>query len=321
MRRGPLLVCLCACVFIAAWSLVVGEDYEYDMSYGYEDSSYEDLDDYNYYGDDDTEYYEEYGTYADGYDEYYDYYDDDADSDVVNECSVGADKKVKLANGTATCDLKLEGVDKQAAKLAGGIDGTYKLAGCQNGRGMYKREKSPKGEDRVLFYSNKYGDWDVVNGSTASSDDVLLYGGTFEHAVLPLFVKKWHIGNDLLSAPVKDTREDYTPVNGTFKCADGKVYKPPVVNKALQKVGPVITDDEMQDRLKYIYEKYGRRPDPNPTLNFTFVLLLVMVGLTIVLAIPYFLVAKKGAKGYQPVATSFTQVIQQSQKKSSGHIN
>jgi iron-regulated transporter 1 len=291
------------------------------LSYSYEDSSYEDLDEYNYYGDDDTEYYEEYGTYAEGYDEYYDYYDEDVDNDVVNDCTVGADKKIKLANGTAACDLKLEGVDKQATKLKGGIDGIYKLDGCHHGRAVYKREKSPKGEDRVLFYSNKFGDWDVVNASTTNSDDVLLYGGEFVHAVSPLFVKEWHIGNDLISAPLTSSLEDYTPINGTFKCADGKVFKPPVVNKALQKAGPVITDDEMQDRLKLIYEKYSRRPDPSPTLNFTFVLLLVMVGLTIVLAIPYFLVGKKNAKGYQPVATSFAQVIQQSKKKQSGHTN
>lgn len=73
-----------------------------------------------------------------------------------------------------------------------------------------------------------------------------------------------------------------------------------------------------------MYEKYGRRPEPNPTVNFSFIVLLVVVGLGAVLSIPYLLVYRKDPKGgsYQPVATtSFAQVIQQSKKKQSGHIN
>lgn len=46
-----------------------------------------------------------------------------------------------------------------------------------------------------------------------------------------------------------------------------------------------------------------------------------MTGLTIVLAIPYFLLKKKGAKGKQQEVTSFATLIQQSKKKQSGHVN
>lgn len=54
--------------------------------------------------------------------------------------------------------------------------------------------------------------------------------------------------------------------------------------------------------------------------------LLVMTGLTIVLAIPYFLLRKKAAKsaaaaGGGGISSSFTQLLQQSRKKQSGHIN
>lgn len=78
-----------------------------------------------------------------------------------------------------------------------------------------------------------------------------------------------------------------------------------------------------QAKYRYVYEKYGRRPEPNPTVSFSFIVLLVMGGLTAVLLIPYLLVYKKDPKrGYAPVATtSFAQVIQQSKKKQSGHIN
>jgi iron-regulated transporter 1 len=91
----------------------------------------------------------------------------------------------------------------------------------------------------------------------------------------------------------------------------------------------------MEAKYKLIYEKYGRRPEPNPTMNFSFVIMLVMIGLTVVLAIPYMLVKRsnggqpgsgsaagsRSTKGYAPVATSFAQVIQQSKKKQSGHIH
>lgn len=70
-----------------------------------------------------------------------------------------------LANGTVTCDIKVSGVDKQADKLTGGLDGTYKMASCYNGKPMYKRNKSPAGEDRVLWYSSTFGDWDISKGS------------------------------------------------------------------------------------------------------------------------------------------------------------
>jgi hypothetical protein len=53
-----------------------------------------------------------------------------------------------------------------------------------------------------------------------------------------------------------------------------------------------------------IYQKYGPRSEPSPTVNFTFVVLMVMTGLTIVLAIPYFLLKKKQPKGAKPEASS-----------------
>lgn len=98
------------------------------------------LQEYGYYADDDL-----FG-YGDYYDEYYDYYDD---VDTVKDCEVDKDGKVKLANGTAPCDIKIEGVDDQADLLKGGIDGVYKLYSCHDGRPAYKRKDSPAGEQRA----------------------------------------------------------------------------------------------------------------------------------------------------------------------------
>eukprot|EP00879_Flechtneria_rotunda_P001601 GHRR01001761.1.p1 GENE.GHRR01001761.1~~GHRR01001761.1.p1 ORF type:complete len:323 (+),score=92.21 GHRR01001761.1:307-1275(+) len=298
-------------------------EYAYDGYYD-DEGFYDYLDDYGYYEDDGDQYYDEYGYYADndffGYDDYYDQYYDYDGFDSIKDCTVGKDGKVQLANGTASCDIKVGGVDKQADLLTGGMDGLYKLTGCKDGRPYYKRQNSTKGEDRILWYSKSFGDWDVSRGPEPTDKDILMYGGDIEHHPVPLFVKTWHLGGDLKSGSTKDD-DVYIPVAATVKCADGKVYKPPPVNPAVQKQGPVLTDEEIESKYKLIYEKYGRRPDPNPTVNFSFVVMLVMIGLSIVLAIPYFLIRRRPGKSYQPVATSFAQVVQQSKKKQSGHIN
>ena len=46
---------------------------------------------------------------------------------------------------TKPCDLKIEGADKVAKKLAGGLDGTYAVWSCENGRPLYRRDQSPAG--------------------------------------------------------------------------------------------------------------------------------------------------------------------------------
>lgn len=297
----------------------------------------------SYYGNDDALYYEEYGYYANdafGYDDYYDFFDKkgdfgdnatDADgasasrgaSSNLQDCVLDADNKPVLANDTAPCTIKISGVDKTADMLTGGIDGNYKLVSCHNGRPLYVRENSPAGEERVLWYSTGFGDWDVSNGTAPNEAEILMYGGDTQHAVVPLFVSGWHVGADLKSDSNMGD-DDYFPVDAKVECSDGSVWEEPEENAALERVGPVLTDDEIEAKYRLVYEKYGRRPDPNPTVNFSFIVLLVMIGLTTVLAIPYLLIYQRDAKakGYQAVpTTSFAQIIQQSKKKQSGHIN
>lgn len=337
MRR-PLLLCVALVLLGVLGSCSRAADsYEYDYSYdgAYGEDTLNYLDDYGYYGSDDDSYYEEFGTYSDssygfgfGYDDY-DYLD--YGSGGAESCTADKDGKVTLANGTAACDLKLSGMDKLADKLKSGLDGIYKLSGCHNGRALYKRKDSPAGEERVLWYAKSFADWDISRGDKPNDKDILVYGTDMHQHTVPLFVQSWYLGADLTTKKPNGTSDEtYVPAKLAVACADGKKVKPPPA-PAAQKVGPILNDDEMEAKYKMIYEKYGRRPEPNPTMNFSFVIMLVMIGLTVVLAIPYMLVKRsngqpggagsRSTKGYAPVATSFAQVIQQSKKKQSGHIH
>lgn len=291
--------------------------YEYDYGYGYEFyDTYDDFyyDEYGYYGDEDEAYYEYYGYYADDFAGYEDYYAEEYD--FFEECFFNADGKPVLANGTASCDIKISGVNKQADMLTGGLDGVYQLVSCYNGKPMYRRKDSQAGEERVLWYSSTFGDWDVSKGVDPNEAEILMYGGEMEHASVPLFVSSWHLGADLKSDSSLN-EDDYMPISAKVACANGQKIDLKTVKTTTQRVGPVLTDDEIEAKYRYIYEKYSR-PEPSPTINFTFVVLLVMTGLTIVLAIPYFLLKKKGKSS---ISTSFAQILQQSKKKSSGHVN
>ena len=87
------------------------------------------------------------------------------------------------------CDLKLEGADAVLKGLSGGLDGLYVVSSCESGLPLYKRKDSKAhgaqcarkwgcsawllnslcdccAENRVLWYSGEYRDWDISNGST-----------------------------------------------------------------------------------------------------------------------------------------------------------
>jgi hypothetical protein len=276
-------------------------------------------DQYGYYGDEDQAYYEYYGYYTDDSAGYEDYYSEES-YDFYEECFFDAAGLPVLLNGTASCDMKIQGVDKQADKLAGGLDGVYKFVSCYNGKALYQRQKSPTGEDRVLWHSSTFGDWDVSRGTEPNEAEILMYGGEMEHASTPLFVSSWHLGGDLRSGGVED---EYAPIAVKVTCSDGTKYKPGEVTTNTQRGGPALTDAEIEAKYQYIYDRY-RTADPSPSINFTFVVLLVMTGLTIVLAIPYFLLKKRGtgAKGGgEGKGMSFAQMLNNSRKKSAGHTN
>ncbi|KXZ48238.1 hypothetical protein GPECTOR_29g19 [Gonium pectorale] len=312
IRALPLLL-----LAVAASRCLAQYEYEYGYGYDfYEQEAQDDFyyDEYGYYGDEDEAYYEYYGYYADDFAGYEDYYSEEYD--FFEECFFDTNGKPVLANGTASCDIKIQGVDKQADKLAGGLDGVYKLSSCYNGKPMYKRKNSAAGEDRVLWYSSTFGDWDVSKGAEPNEAEILMYGGEMEHASVPIFVGSWHMGGDLKSNTALG-EDDYLPISVKVTCSDGST--PDEVVTTFKVGGPVLTPDEIEAKYQYIYDKYSRA-EPSPTINFTFVVLLVMTGLTIVLAIPYFLLRKKGGKNAS-ISMSFSQMLTQSKKKSTGHIN
>lgn len=303
-----------------------GDNFDLDMeSYGYG----EDMDEYlndeaGYYGDDDNNFYDYHGYYTEEYDGGYSGYDEE-DYDEYKDCTFDDKGKAVLRNITTACPIKIAGVDKHAGSLPGGVDGLYDVVSCYNGKPLYRRRNtsdSEASESRVLWYSDSFGDWDVSRGEHPREEDTMLYGGEREFAALPLLVSKWY----LHSADKRVGTRDYKAIKVQVTCADGTKLKKEEI-EALQRLaqerrstGPMLTNDEFDKKYKEVYEKFGSRPDPNPAVSFTFVVLLVMIGLTIVLAIPFFLVKKK-SNGKASISTSFSQMLQQSKKKQSGHAN
>jgi len=138
-------------------------------------------------------------------------------------CKVYDKKKVTLAKGVPSCDLRLEGVDRQAAPtLVGGLDGVYKLESCMNGKPLYRRQRSPKGQERVLFFSKLFGDWDISNGTRPNEQDILMYGEALgDELRTPLEVERWLMGKDLVLKRQDSSTlstSDYQPISGRFKC-------------------------------------------------------------------------------------------------------
>lgn len=56
--------------------------------------------------------------------------------------------------GATPCDIQIEGVDSVAPGLKGGLDGVYKVATCENGRPLYKRETADSSGKCCLSFSN-----------------------------------------------------------------------------------------------------------------------------------------------------------------------
>ena len=69
-------------------------------------------------------------------------------------------------------------------------------------------------------------------------------------------------------------------------------------------------------KCRSIYTKARAKTDPEPSVNITMVIFMVMIGISVVLGIPYMMFQKKG-KGAS--AKSFAQVLEDSRKRRGGH--
>lgn len=138
-------------------------------------------------------------------------------------CKLDAGGKPRMLNnsGTPSCTtIRISGVDKSADLLHGGIDGDYKTTSCYDGHPVFTRTNSPKGEDRVLFYSLSFADWDISKGNVPDEADVIMYGEG--EGPNPLHIKGWRVGNDLSSKWSEESQssgsDDYYDWNATVEC-------------------------------------------------------------------------------------------------------
>ncbi|EIE23585.1 hypothetical protein COCSUDRAFT_65999 [Coccomyxa subellipsoidea C-169] len=271
---------------------------------------------YDMYDESDDGFY--YNQYTGDYDDVYgDYFFEDAEETEV-DCRIGADSS-PVFNGTKPCDLKIEGADKLLRNLSGGLDGVYAVWSCENGRPLYKRQQSPPGQDRVLWYSVQYRDWDVTNGSVAQEDDILMFGGSGGRESRPQYVQnEWSIATEFL----KDFTgvEEYNRIDLTVVCADGTQTELP----ALQKFGktPLLMDDEMEAQYKMVYNRAMARNDASAEINLGLVTLFVMIGLGIVFGLPY-LVARnrrmRKERGSASAPSALSNILELTRKR--GHVN
>jgi len=309
----------------------VDEYEEYDEGkFGYYDEYY---DDYNYgnwydedYGAEGDEYgYEEEYGYGDeyGYDEYgyedypQDYYMDYDYFDEAEDCVVDEAGNVQLL-GMETCDLKITGGDSVMSKESGGIDGTYEVAGCHDGKPMYKRSKGDRQDkERLLWYSALYKDWDFNEGSVVIESDILGYGGDGLGEERPVFVPldKWNVLAEHATGYGEEMR-DFVPVNLQVTCANGKELEPPRAEASqgsFSALGqhPLLTDEEWEAKYQQVFRKYTKKSGPK--VNTTMVALVVLAGIAIVLGIPYMVYFKKGPK------SKAYALLHSSRKQMSGH--
>eukprot|EP01024_Parvocaulis_polyphysoides_P054505 TRINITY_DN5509_c0_g1_i5.p1 TRINITY_DN5509_c0_g1~~TRINITY_DN5509_c0_g1_i5.p1 ORF type:complete len:540 (+),score=98.13 TRINITY_DN5509_c0_g1_i5:153-1622(+) len=287
----------------------------YDDYYSYNDYMYQGLYDDYYYGDYyydtadyyDYEYYGDYGYYGvyneegelynmyNDYDDYeylYDYFQFDED-----KCDFNDKGEIVFNASMNVCDVKIEGADKHVKNLEGGIDGVYQLAGCHNNRPKYVRYEPAK-QERVLWFSTIFGDWDIGLGTEADEQDIIIYGGDGLDEERPNFVspQSWAIAADIVSDDEERLNlfEDYLSIDLTVSCSDGKTLDRP--ERSTMGKMPLLTDDEMESQYRMIYDKYGNKK-PEPSINFAMVVVIVFVGMGVVLGLPYMLARRTDKQG------------------------
>lgn len=115
--------------------------------------------------------------------------------------------------------------------------------------------------------------------------------------------------------------DDFTPVSVSVSCADGSKWEEPAGLED-ERWGPVLTPEEMEDKYRLIYDKYGKKPAPNPAVNTGFVALLGLTGLAIVAAVPYaMLKRRRGMAAGRGRVGGFAAMLHASKKKSEGHFH
>eukprot|EP01024_Parvocaulis_polyphysoides_P019151 TRINITY_DN18621_c0_g2_i1.p1 TRINITY_DN18621_c0_g2~~TRINITY_DN18621_c0_g2_i1.p1 ORF type:complete len:599 (+),score=91.73 TRINITY_DN18621_c0_g2_i1:91-1797(+) len=255
--------------------------------------------DYQYYGD--YGYYSGYDfegifKYAENLPEVDNQYDLFKDTEDV--CFKNSKGEIVLNASMEICDVRLEGADKFQMSFQGGIDGVYELSGCHNGRPKYIRY-GPQGQERVLWWSKFFGDWDINAGTEPDADNILCHGGQGHDEERPNFVNSssWALSK-LKKTNTTNNRQNpekvFELIELNVTCTNGKSLNQPEFSKFGKQ--PLLTDEEMDYQYRMIYEKYSRQQPPQPQINGVLVIMVLFTGLGVLLGIPYLVVKRNNKK-------------------------
>lgn len=213
---------------------------------------------------------------------------------VIQDCQIAADGSATF-NGTRPCDLQIQGVDKLAPGLSGGMDGVYKVVTCENGRPLYKRDTKDKTVERVLWYSSPHQDWDITNGSSPQEEDILMWGGFAGKESRPQQIKSaWHLAAEFM-ANFTLTSPEYAEVDATVSCIEGSVEEEqPQVQQYAK--SSLLTDEEQDAQYRAVIQAARKNADVNGGLNSGLVVLFVAVGLGIVVGLPFMIAKRRGMR-------------------------
>ncbi|KAL3141724.1 hypothetical protein ABBQ32_004406 [Trebouxia sp. C0010 RCD-2024] len=212
----------------------------------------------------------------------------------INDCHITVNGTAAF-NGTKACDLQIQGVDKVAPLLVGGMDGVYKMLTCKNGRPMYKRDTQDKKGERVLWYSSMHRDWDFTNGSTPKEDDILLWGGFAGKETRPQEVHEaWHLASDFMPDFNPAKSPEYAKVNITVGCVEGSKEEDSRPAPAEQKWKPLLTDTEQDEQYWAVINQGRQDMDASGGVNSGLIIIFVATGLGIVVGLPFLIAKRRG---------------------------
>lgn len=287
---APQLVAVCiASLSLAACQSSLQDDYSLD-----------DLDDYQLYEQGYNAFEEEAidKTYFNPYEgDYVDPYGDSILQNlaVTTDCQVAANGSATF-NGTRPCDVQVRGVDAAAPNLVGGMDGIYKLSTCENGRPLYKRDTTDKAAERVLWYSAPHRDWDFTNGSKSQEEDILMWGGFAGKETRPQHVlTSWHLAAEFMPNFTL-TSPEYATVNATVSCVEGSVEEEQLQGAVRLPKSSLLTDEEQDAQYRAVYDAARANADVSSGVNSGLIFLFVVVGLAIVIGLPFMIARRQGMR-------------------------
>jgi len=104
-----------------------------------------------------------------------------------------------------------------------------------------------------------------------------MYGGDLLHHSLPCLIPEtWHLGSDLVTTqtPLSQMKETMFRSQSDCEMCRRPGGQATTSQPCSTKVGPGLTPEEEEAKWKQFYDRYAKRPEPNPTVNVSFMILL-----------------------------------------------